>query len=138
MDKKFKEPKLTAKQKAFADHYLICLNKTEAARRAGYRGDKWINRTAISVYNHPLVQEYLKERMEKIEKERVATGDEVLTFLTSTMRGEIKDQFGLDASLSDRLKASELLGKRHKLFTDKIQKEGKQNIEINIKKVSDK
>ena len=32
---------------------------------------------------------------------------------------EVKDQFGLDASLADRTKAAELLGKRYALFTDK-------------------
>ena len=30
--------KLTDKQKAFVNHYLICLNATEAAKRAGYKG----------------------------------------------------------------------------------------------------
>ena len=37
------------------------------------------------------------------------------------MRGEEKDQFGLDASLQDRTKAAELLGKRYRLFTEKIE-----------------
>lgn len=40
------------------------------------------------------------------------------------MRGEEKDQFGLDVSIQDRTKAAELLGKRYRLFTDKVQVEG--------------
>ena len=39
----------------------------------------------------------------------VADGDEVLKFLTATMRGEVKDQFGLDAQLKDRLAAAKEL-----------------------------
>ena len=37
------------------------------------------------------------------------------------MRGEEKDQFGLDPSLQDRTKAAELLGKRYRLFVDKVE-----------------
>ena len=37
------------------------------------------------------------------------------------MRGEEKDQFGLEISIQDRTKAAELLGKRYRLFTDKVQ-----------------
>lgn len=35
------------------------------------------------------------------------------------MRGEEKDQFGLDASLQDRTRAAELLGKRYAIFNSK-------------------
>ena len=37
------------------------------------------------------------------------------------MRGEEKDQFGLDPSLQDRNKAAEMLGKRYRLFTEKVE-----------------
>ena len=46
------------------------------------------------------------------------------------MRGEEKDQFGLDASLQDRTKAAELLGKRYRLFTEKIEVDGVQQVQI--------
>ena len=36
------------------------------------------------------------------------------------MRGEEKDQFGLDASLQDRTKCAELLGKRYGTFKEKV------------------
>ena len=47
-----------------------------------------------------------------MEKELMADVNEVLKFYTSVMRGDEKDQFGLDASLSDRLKAADSLMKR--------------------------
>ena len=64
------------------------------------------------------VKAYIEERLktaaeprERAEAERklVADGDEVLQFLTATMRGEVKDQFGLDAQLKDRLAAAKEL-----------------------------
>lgn len=36
------------------------------------------------------------------------------------MRGQEKDQFGLDASLQDRTKCAELLGKRYGTFKEKV------------------
>ena len=46
-------------------------------------------------------------------KKRVADANEVIEFYTAVMRGQVKDQFGLDASLADRLKAGDSLMKRY-------------------------
>ena len=48
----------------------------------------------------------------------IADPEEVLGFLSATFRGEVKDQFGLDPALSDRIKAAEDMAKHHKLLTD--------------------
>lgn len=110
--------KMTPKQKAFADYYIECGNATEAARKAGYKqphvqGSQNLEKLSVSTY--------IEDRLKQIESDRIATADEVLRYLTSVMRGEIKDQFGLDASLQDRNKAAEMLGKRYRLFTDKVE-----------------
>ncbi|MDQ0150577.1 terminase small subunit [Eubacterium multiforme] len=119
--------KLTPKQKAFADYYIELGNATEAARRAGYS-----NKTAAVIGTEnlikPNIKQYIDKRLKKIEDERIAKGEEVLQYLTKVMRGEEKDQFGLDASLQDRTKAAELLGKRYRLFVDKIE----ANVDANI------
>lgn len=55
----------------------------------------------------------LIERLRKeMEDEKIADIREVLQFLTSTMRGEVKDQFELDPALSDRINAAKELLKR--------------------------
>ena len=46
------------------------------------------------------------------------------------MRGEEKDQFGLDASLQDRTKCAELLGKRYGTFVDKKELTGDYVVEL--------
>ena len=60
----------------------------------------------------PNVVEYMNEILEKTKSEEVATTEEVLEFLTSVMRGDIAEQFGLDPAITDRTKAAQLLMKR--------------------------
>ena len=121
--------KLTPKQKAFCDYYIETGNATEAARKAGYKG-KNLNRVASENLTKLDIKIYIEERMKIIEDKRIAKADEVLQYLTSVMRGEEKDQFGLDPSLQDRNKAAEMLGKRYRLFTDKVEVEAAIPIQI--------
>lgn len=78
---------LTAKQKRFCDEYLIDLNATQAAIRAGYS-----ERTAYSQGQRLLknveVQKYLQERMAEKEKELIADQNEVMKYLSAVMRRE--------------------------------------------------
>lgn len=69
--------------------------------------------------------------MEQLASEKIATQEEVLSYLTSVMRGETQEQTlisigelgqeitDIDVGAKDRIKAAELLGKRHRLWTDK-------------------
>lgn len=103
---------LTPKQQAFADYYIECGNATEAAKRAGYSENN-VGENAAKTLKSPNVSAYIAERMEEQARKRVADANEVIEFYTAVMRGEVKDQFGLEASLSDRLKAGDSLMKRY-------------------------
>lgn len=103
---------LTPKQKAFADYYLECGNASEAARKAGYSA-KTARYIGAENLTKPVISAYIAERMAKADESRIASADEVLEFYSKVMRGEEKDQFGLDASLADRLNAGKELMKRH-------------------------
>ncbi|MDU1309853.1 MAG: terminase small subunit, partial [Clostridium sp.] len=99
-------------------YYIETGNATEAARRAGYKkpnvqGSQNLEKLSI--------KSYIEERVKALDEKRIAKGEEVLQYLTKVMRGEEKDQFGLDPSLQDRTKAAELLGKRYRLFVDKVE-----------------
>lgn len=122
--------KLTPKQKAFADYYIECGNQTEAAKRAGYS-----KRTARVIGQEnllkPAISAYIAERQKQIDDCRIADAAEILQYLTSVMRGEVKDQFGLDAPLAERTKAAVELAKR-KIDTDKKQEGGGITIVNNI------
>ena len=130
--------KLTAKQQRFCDEYLIDLNATQAAIRAGYS-----KRTAYSIgienLKKPEIKNYIEARMTEKEKKLIASQDEVLQYLTSVLRGEsqstevVVEGIGdgcseartilKEPSEKDRLKAAELLGKRYGLYTEKVQAE---------------
>ncbi|MDU7086188.1 MAG: terminase small subunit [Clostridium sp.] len=111
---------MTEKQKAFCDYYIETGNATEAAIKAGY-SKKTAKVIGSENLTKPYLKQYIDERLAKIEDARIAKGEEVLQYLTRVMRGEEKDQFGLDAALQDRTKAAELLGKRYRLFVDKVE-----------------
>lgn len=102
---------LTPKQQKFADYYLELGNATEAAKKAGY-SENTARQIGAENLSKPYILAYIEEKLQEIESNRVASIAEVMQFYTKVMRGEEKDQFGLDASLTDRLKAGQELLKR--------------------------
>ena len=128
--------KMTAKQQRFCDEYLIDLNATQAAIRAGY-SKKTANRIATENLSKPVIKEYIEKRMAEKESELIADQDEVLKYLTAVMRGETQSEIVVVEGTGDgcsearaiekapdekeRLKAAELLGKRYGLYTEKVE-----------------
>ena len=97
---------LTPLEERFVAEYIRTGNMTEAARLAGYEVD------GSKILNKPNVQARIKRVMRKLQKQTVASAEEVMNYFTSVMRGEVNDQFGLEASLADRTKAAQELAKR--------------------------
>ena len=79
--------KLTEKQKAFADYYITTLNATQSAIKAGYSKD---TARVIGAENlsKPYISKYIQKRLEDKEDTRIAEQNEVLIFLTATMRND--------------------------------------------------
>lgn len=139
--------KMTAKQKRFCDEYLIDLNATQAAIRAGY-SNKYANTNASKLLQITTIKEYIDARMAEKESELIADQDEVLRYLTSVLRGESQSTELVvegtgegcseartilkEPSEKDRLKAAELLGKRYGLYTDKVELDTDMELNINI------
>jgi phage terminase small subunit len=134
--------KMTAKQKRFCDEYLIDLNATQAAIRAGY-SEKTAGVIATENLQKPIIQNYISERMSKKESELIATQDEVLQFLTEVMRGKKKDEKIITtadgecvvrqvANQSNQIKAAELLGKRYGIYTDRLETDVDMDLNISI------
>ncbi len=119
---------LTLKQQKFIDFYIEKGNATEAAELAGYKG-KNLNRIASE--NLSKLDSYIKVRLKQLEDKRIATADEVLKYFTSVMRGQIKDSFGIDASLRDRNDAAKSLAQRFGINAP--DKENKTDMELRIK-----
>ena len=64
---------------------------------------------------------------------RIASGQEVMEFFTKVMNGEVKDQFELDAPLSERLKAANELAKRTVDIANKVAGVTQGQNEVTIK-----
>ena len=98
---------LTPKQKAFADEYLTDLNGARAYKAVykSIKNDATARANASRMLTNANVKAYITERMKEIQSEKTADLEEVIRFFSSVMRGEVKDQFDLDATISDRLSA---------------------------------
>lgn len=126
---------MTPKQKRFCVEYLVDLNGTQAAIRAGY-SKKTANRIASQLLSKLDIKSYIAEIREREFEATIATAKEAEAFLAKAMRGDIDEEvivtegIGDGVSLArivnkqisakDRLKAAELIGKRNSLFTDKV------------------
>ena len=84
------EKKLTPKQQRFCDEYLIDMNGTQAAIRAGY-SKKTAGVIADENLKKPYIREYIDERMKEKEEKLVAKQDEVMQYLTAVMRREYSE-----------------------------------------------
>ena len=122
---------MTDKQQIFADEYLKDLNGTRAYKIAytNVKKDSVAAANATRLLRNAKVKSYIDEQLEQMHNERTADAKEILEYLTAVMRGEETETVatskglydGVEVSAKDRLKAAELLGKRHALFTDKQQ-----------------
>lgn len=102
---------LNQRQLIFCEEYIKTNNATKAAIAAGY-SEKTARTKASQLLTKVDISDYIKSRLDDINREQIASTDEVMRFFSSVMRGEEKDQFGLDASLSDRIKAGQEIVKR--------------------------
>ena len=126
---------MTEKQKIFADEYIICLNATRAYKKAypNVKKDEVARANGSRLLTNANVKSYIDEQLGKLQSERVADQQEVMEYLTAVMRGEktepllVLDGEGKQKVVNAippvqaRTKAAELLGKRYRLFTDKVE-----------------
>ncbi|MCH4167695.1 MAG: terminase small subunit [Streptococcaceae bacterium] len=143
---------MTKKQMRFCQEYLISLNATDAAVKAGY-AKKSARSIGQENLTKPDIQKYIDEKLQEIEDSKIMDAKEVMERLTAIGRREVKENqvvtlrekkelwvptgedgtlkkqvienehaevVEMPAKLSDVNKALELMGKRHALFTDKV------------------
>jgi phage terminase small subunit len=122
------------RQKRFADYYIELGVAEQAALKAGY-SEKYARGQSYKLLANVGIKKYIDEQMAKKDAERIASQDEVLSFLTQVLRGEVTEQTPItmkdywemadkEPSLKDRTKAAELLGKRYAMWTDKVNHNG--------------
>lgn len=128
--------KLSVKQQAFIDNYIISGNVTEAALKAGY-AKRSAHVQGCELLKKPKIKIALEERLKKIEDAKIATATEVLQLLTAAARGEWDEEqiviegggWGVSYAKKiakriaprDRIRAAELLAKRYGLSTERVE-----------------
>ncbi|UYO62979.1 terminase small subunit [Acetobacterium wieringae] len=125
---------MTEKQKRFADEYLIDLNATRAYKVAypNIKNDETARVNGSRMLTNANVKSYISERIAEIRTENTATAQEVLEYLTRGMRMELVEEVVVvvdgqaqkvmkQISIRDANKCAELLGKRYRLYIDKIE-----------------
>lgn len=123
--------KLTIKERKFADKYLETGNASKAVLEAGYNV-KFPEVKGSQLIRKSNVMEYIHEKQEEESSKTIASAKDVMEYLTKVMRGEIKDQFGLDAPLSERTKAATELAKRTVDIDNRLQGRADNVVEIKL------
>ncbi len=122
------ENKLTQRQRLFVEAYLANPNGREAARAAGYSGDdNALSTRAFELMRNPKIAELIGVRVE----EAVMRSNEVLSELSAIAKADWQDFLEIrrdkdgeiisaTLKLADKIKSLELLGKYHKLFSERL------------------
>jgi len=109
---------LTSFEVAFVNAYIHCGNGAMALEQADTTGtianksDNAKRLQASRMLKAPHIKAEIERIMDEIRKDTIMTATEVMEYFTAVARGEIKDQFGLDAPLSERTKAAQEIAKR--------------------------
>ena len=155
-----RKKKMTDKQAAFVREYLVDLNATQAAVRAGYSA-KTAGKIGLQQLAKTYIAEAIREAQERRAKRTEITQDKVIREIAKVAFSDPRDlmEWGPDGLVlkdsrsisddaamsvtevsagrdgtkvkrSDRLKALELLGRHLGLFVDKVQADVKQTTKV--------
>lgn len=141
---------MNERQQRFADEYIKTGNARQSALTAGYAKQSAFKYSS-GLLKNPDVQAYIQERMAEIKTNAIADQQEILEGLTRIARREEPDYTVVTVEYSengttektpqtvetptqvkDSVRAYELLGKRHVMWTDKVQSDERKTIDITI------
>lgn len=131
---------LNDKQRRFVNEYLVDLNATQAAIRAGYSA-KTANEQGARLLAHVSVKELLAERMDAREKRTEITQDSVMRDIEAVKRDAMQAITDKDGNLTmanhaAALKAAELQGKHLGMFVDKVKVSGPDGGPVLVQQVT--
>ena len=102
-----------------------------AAKDAGFipQGNKTLKSIGERVLKKDYIYDEILYHIDEMNAASIADEQEVMQYFTAVMRGEEKDQFGLDVSIADRTAAAKEIAKR---IIDIPQKQADSSIQINL------
>ena len=131
---------LSPKQKRFCEEYVIDNNGFASAERSGYN-----RKYSCELLKREDVQSYIAWLNEDMRNSRIASAQEVAERLTRIARGEGEEEVVTNSGMKvlkgtdvkDRSKALALLGKKHAMFTEKVETKQEFNFVIDIEDDND-
>jgi hypothetical protein len=108
-------PKKAEPRDLFVAEYLIDLNATKAAIRAGY-SERTAGQAGYRLLKNVQVAEAIAKALEEQQTRTLITADQVLLDIQRIGNLALSDK-----DFAQALRSRELLGKRYKLFTDKVE-----------------
>ena len=123
--------KLTPREDRFITEYVKTGNASQAVIEAGY-STKNPYQYSDNLKRKLYIQEEIDYRLKQLQSEKIADAQEILEYFSSVMRGEITDQFGLEAPLSERTKAAQELAKRQIDMVNKAQQVATPELKITL------
>lgn len=129
-----KSTKLTPKQEAFVREYLIDLNATQAAIRAGY-SPKTAQEQSSRLLSKAMVVKAVQAGMDKRADKLSLTAEDVLRDINLVKEDAMRQNLDRDGNMNmanhaAALKALELQGRHLKLFTDRVETNVKGTLKI--------
>jgi len=106
--------KLTAKQQCFVEEYLIDLNATQAAIRAGY-SENSAQEQSSRLLSNVMVEEAVSKTIKKRSDKTGVTINQVVTGLLTEAQGGVDD-----STPASRVSAWGLLGRHLGMFVDRV------------------
>ena len=113
--------RLDFREARFIDAYMVNYDGAEAVEKAGYKVKDKTGK-ARTLLKKDYIADEIAYRTEIYASECIADRQEIMEYFTAVMRGEVKDQFDLDAPLSERTAAAKEL---KKILIDDVER-GKQ------------
>lgn len=120
---------MTPKQARFVDEYLVDLNASAAAVRAGYSA-KLSNTNAFKLLQNTAVAAAIAERQAEISERLEVTQVGVIADLRRLARKAEKA-----GAFAPAIRARELIGKHIGMFWDKVQLSGPQGGPIQLQRI---
>ena len=122
---------LTPKEAKFIDEYIATGNARQSVIKAGYKSNT-PSQYADKLLNKDYITSEINYRLEMARDESIADATEIMQYFTSVMRGEVADQFGLEASLAERTKAAQELAKRQIDIPNKLKGNDEPTLTIKL------
>lgn len=133
--------RLSPKEDRFISLYIKYADPMQAAMEAGYsiregvvNKDAQYMKRGRQLLAKDYIQDEIAYRTEAFRDSQIADAKEVMMYLTRVMRGQEKDQFGLDVSIADRNNAAKELNRRMHEIESATQREGGKEVRLVLRR----